>query len=64
MGRTQIAVSGTVAAATTAAHLASQFAPIPWLAPAVGILCAIVQLVEQVSANKSVLLISGRNSQC
>ena len=54
MSGTRIAVAGTVAVASAAAHLASQIAPLPWLAPAFEILSAILQLVEQVSANKSV----------
>ena len=51
MGGLDIAIAVGKATAQTA-QITAQFAPIPWLCPAVEVLCVIVQLCENASANR------------
>lgn len=48
MGKGEIVLSGF----KTAAQIAALFAPVPYLAPAVELLCGIVELCENVGTNK------------
>jgi len=51
MGGSDIVVAVGKAAAQ-AAMISAQFAPVPWMCPAAELLCAIIQLCENVSANR------------
>lgn len=52
MGAADLAITVTTMAATQVAQVAAQFAPVPWLSPGVDILCVIIQLCQNVSANR------------
>lgn len=54
MGGLDIAIAVGKATAQTA-QITAQFAPIPWLCPAVEVLCVIVQLCENASANRRIV---------
>jgi len=52
MGGSDVALAIGKAVAVQVAQVSAQFAPIPWLSPAVQTLCVIIQLCENVSSNR------------